>query len=300
MKILKNFLAFVFIVGVLGYTGQSIYKYYLGPCSETLEYRIGRFDSNFSLTKEQFKNYITEAEKPWETALGKNLFSYNSEAKFTVNLIYDERQRTTELKQKTEFGLTKIEEVFQKLDSDFNHTKAVYDARTATYKEAVRVFEARQAEYERQVKFWNTKNGAPKSEYESLRQEQMALNSEASRLNIEANTINNLTQELNNLLEERNRAAAEYNQTARDYNEQYGHGLEFNQAEYTRDDINVYQFESGKDLVLALSHEFGHALGMDHIENPKSIMYYVTGSGSANIPTPSAEDLAELKKVCKI
>ena len=64
--------------------------------------------------------------------------------------------------------------------------------------------------------------------------------------------------------------------------------------------ILVYQFGNKKDLSLALSHELGHALGLNHVENAKSIMYYVTGNNNDILATPSIEDLAELKRVCKI
>lgn len=299
MKFLKNFLAFVFIAGVFGYVGYNYYRYYLGQCGQVLEYSIGRFDSEFGLTENNFKKYVEEAEKPWEKILGKELFVYNSEAKFKVNLIYDERQQTTEAKQKTEFGLSAVEERFKDLDAQFVSMKASYDGRVASYQEALKSFENRQEAYEQKVKFWNAKNGAPKNEYEALQREQADLNREASRLNAETSSINTLTKELNALLERRNEVASEYNQTAKSYSQKYGHGLEFNQAEYTRGDINVYQFSNKNDLILALSHEFGHSLGMDHVENPKSIMYYVTGVTNT-APVPSEEDLAEFKRVCKL
>ena len=300
MKFLKNLLAFVFVVGILGYTGYLAYIYYVGNCGRTLEYSIGRFDSKFGLSKEDFKSYVALAEKPWEEALTKNVFVYNPAAKFKVNLIYDERQQATELKQKTEFGLTRAEEIFQKLDAEFSLMKFSYDAKVRAYEEALRVFKQRQKDYEGQVQFWNAKNGAPKNEYEKLQQEQSTLNQEASRLNNEALLINNLTKELNALLEKRNLAADEYNKTARSYNQKYGHGLEFNQAEYNGEAINVYQFGNKNDLILALAHEFGHALSMDHVENPKSIMYYVTANNTDGSLSPSTEDLGELRRVCRI
>lgn len=300
MRFIKNFLAFVFVVGVLGYTGWNIYSYYLGPCGETLEYSLGIFDTQFGVSKESFRAIVLEAEKPWEKVLGRELFVYNPEAKFKINLIYDERQQATALKQKTEFGLTSAEEVFKKLDANFILVKSAYDARVAIYEKNQALFEARQREYELKVEFWNGKGGAPSGQYESLQNEQRSLNQEATKLNNEVAIINTMTKELNNLLAQRNLAADEYNKTARSYNQKYGHGLEFNQAEYNGASINVYQFGNKKDLTLALAHEFGHSLGMDHTENPKSIMYYVTGSNTETSLTPSEEDLVELRRVCKI
>ena len=98
--------------------------------------------------------------------------------------------------------------------------------------------------------------------------------------------LNKETSQLNALLKERNLKAVEYNKIARSYNKKYGHGLEFNQAEYTDKEINVYQFGNRKDLILALTHELGHALGMDHVENPKSIMHFLTGANTTKSLLP--------------
>ena len=130
--------------------------------------------------------------------------------------------------------------------------------------------------------------------------ERLYLNTEATRLNTESVSINALTNELNKLLKERNIKAAEYNKVAESYNQKYNHNLEFNQAEYTGKEINIYQFSTKKDLILAMTHEFGHTLGMEHVENAKSIMYYLTGADTEISLVLSSEDLAELNRVCKI
>ena len=139
-----------------------------------------------------------------------------------------------------------------------------------------------------------------KEKFEALEKERLYLNTEATRLNKESSSINILTSELNKLLKERNIKATEYNKVAESYNQKYNQSLEFNQAEYTGKEINIYQFNNKKDLILALTHEFGHALGMDHVENAKSIMYYITGTDTETSLVLSAEDLAELNRVCKI
>jgi predicted Zn-dependent protease len=118
-------------------------------------------------------------------------------------------------------------------------------------------------------------------------------------LNNEASAINTLTGQMKILLDKRNAGAEEYNKIAEEYNKKYNGGLEFNQAEYTGKEINVYQFGNKKDLILAITHELGHALGMGHVDNPKSIMYYITGINAETNPAPTAEDLAELNKVCR-
>ena len=181
-------------------------------------------------------------------------------------------------------GLESIIDIFKKIDAEFNVFKNEYDQKVSSYEQGLALYK--------------------KGKYS---------NAEIEQLNREALELNNMTKELNILLEERNAKAAEYNKIAEDYNKKYNQGLEFNQAEYISGKtrlltlgrsnggrVNVYQFGNKKDLILALSHEFGHALGMGHVENPKSIMYYITGINAETTPAPSSEDLAELKRVCKM
>ncbi len=298
MRAFKNTITLLFLLGSFGYTGYSFYQMSLSPCEEIIKYSIGRFDKQFGVDQKTFLTRVKDAEMVWEQTLGKDLFVYDPEADFKINLIYDERQLATIQKQKTEFGLAEVEGVLKNLDNQFNQMKFAYDARSDAYKSAASAFEARQAGYESKVDYWNAQGGAPKKEYEELRNEARYLSAEVAKLNSETSALNIAAKELNNLLDRRNQAAAEYNKVAKNYNQKYGHGLEFNQAEYTGEEINVYQFSNQKDLEVALAHEFGHALGMDHVENSASIMYYITGGNGEVDLSPSTEDLVELNRVC--
>ncbi len=287
-------------LGALFLAGYSFFIFSLGPCDKPLEYAIGRFDSQFGVSQEEFKAEIAEAESVWEKALGKDVFLYDPDAKFKINLIYDERQLTTIQKQKTEFGLTAAENVLGNLDAKFNTMKNNYDRQKTLHEQAIASFESRRAGYESKVSYWNARGGASADVYDALQTESRLLNTEAARLNTEATVLNAVASELNTLLGQRNVAATEYNKVVENYNQKYGHSLEFNQAEYTGKEINVYQFGNEKDLLLALTHELGHALGMNHVESAESIMYYLTSGDMGNKINPSSDDLAELRRVCKM
>jgi len=241
---------------------------------------------------------IAVAESVWETALKRNIFIYDPNSKFKINLIYDQRQLATLQKEKQESGLEALENALKTLDAQLSAEKKDFESKLTVQNAAVAQFESRQKKYEAMVEYWNSQGGAPKKEYESMQSEQRSLNDEAAALNASAAKLNAIAKDLNALIEKRNNAAREYNKTAENYNDAYGHGLEFNQAEFTGAAINVYQFGNERDLTLALAHELGHALGMDHVENPKSIMYYVTSSNTSTALAATPEDLIELTRVC--
>lgn len=299
MKFVKNFFAVIFVIGGFAYTGFSVYQYSLGPCEKPIEYAVGRFDTEFGISKEEFKLHISIAEKVWETALNKDVFIYDPDSKFKINLIYDQRQLATIQKQRTESGLSAAEDILERLDAEFGSMKAVYEQKVAMHEAATAAFEAKQKAYTSEVDYWNSRDGAPKKEYEALQKQALILNREAVGLNKEAQSLNLAAEELNSLLEKRNLAAREYNKTAESYNQKFNRGLEFDQAEYTKEEINIYQFSNKKDLELALAHELGHALGMNHTDERGSIMYYLTSGNAETRLIPSPADLEELKRVCK-
>ncbi|HAI54618.1 MAG TPA: peptidase, partial [Acinetobacter nosocomialis] len=47
----------------------------------------------------------------------------------------------------------------------------------------------------------------------------------------------------------------------------------FHKGLFSHNQIQIYGFSSFDDLRLTLAHEFGHALGLKHTTDPKSLMY---------------------------
>jgi len=59
--------------------------------------------------------------------------------------------------------------------------------------------------------------------------------------------------------------------------------------------IYVYGFENNKELESTLIHEFGHALGLGHVDDERSVMYR---SDKSVATTLSPTDLLELTRAC--
>ena len=47
----------------------------------------------------------------------------------------------------------------------------------------------------------------------------------------------------------------------------------FDKGNFDGRNINIFEFQSEDDLRLTLAHEFGHALGLKHHEDPKGLMH---------------------------
>ncbi len=120
-----------------------------------------------------------------------------------------------------------------------------------------------------------------------IAEQQVALDNQRAALDTSSRTA---VAAYNASVDALNAVVAQYNQTA---------GRTFEEGQYVRDSagerINIFEFVGNTQLERVLAHEFGHALGLDHNEDPKSIMFAQNESGNL---VPTASDLASLRSLC--
>ena len=98
MKKLLFILIFFLALFGLGYLNRDVVTaktnsfIYQSPCAEPKHYSIGRIDKEFGISETAFAEAVSESADIWNTAYGKQLFIYDPESKFTINLVYDNRQ----------------------------------------------------------------------------------------------------------------------------------------------------------------------------------------------------------------
>ncbi len=268
------------LIGVIGFEVVQLIP--AKPCTEPIPYNLGGFDTRFGISRESFLAESAKAAKIWNTAIGKEIFVYDAVGAkkglfdntptLSVNLVYDDRQKTTQ--------------VNQVLDGDINSGRTEAEKIKASYEELQREYDSRSATYESNVEKYKSGDipgGAKASQraYDDLEQERLALNA--------------LAEQINASIRQYNAIAKSINEDIRDFNANVGE--EFEEGIYSPADnsIYIYQFRDNRELFRVLTHEFGHALGLGHNGNPESIMYD-TNKGTSQ--TLSAEDLAQLRAFC--
>lgn len=280
---------------------QQIRKQYIDkPCMQPIKYSIGTVDSRFSITQADFQKIVSQAEIVWENPIGKNLFQYDPNAQFKINLIYDDRQKSTQEAEKMENQLSDLELKHDKTTREFDSLNAESKRKISNYNKAVEDYKNDLSDYNEEVKKWNQEGGAPESEYEKLKKEKENLDDAYEKLEKQRKEINELINKANTLAQKSNQAAQSYNSSLNTYQNKFGESREFDKGIYDGNSINIYQFDEIGDLQLALSHEMGHALGIDHLNQPQSIMYYMMGEQDLENQKVSDEDLGVLKSVCNI
>lgn len=283
------------------------------PCLDPIPYNLGTFDSRFNISENYFLSAIADAEAVWEKPTGTNLFSYEPKASsaglwsrsissdvLKINLIYDYRQEATSklaglgiVVQNTKASYNELKAKFEALKVKYNETKSVFDAQ-------LEIFNQKQQAYMNEVNLWNKKGGAPAEQYSKLEQDRLKLEAESKNLQSMQKIINNTVDEINALVVVLNRLVSSLNLSVEKYNTiNTSRGESFEEGVYMSDgrnrEIDVYEFSNREKLVRVLAHEFGHALNLDHVKDPKAIMYELNQSDN-NVPTPA--DLEEFKIKC--
>lgn len=292
---MKQFLIFIIIIsagiGIFYYQQTSI-------CRNPLTYDIGSFDNRFGVSEEKFLKIIKEAEAVWEKGAGKDLLEHQTGGKLKISLVFDERQATTFEAGESKEQLEGSRAIYDTLLGQYKDLEASYRSNLSEYNSQVSRFEQQLQYYNARVAELNSKGGAKPKEYEELQQEKQFLESLKFELDKDRLSLNAKSSKLNVLGDQVNDLAQRLNINVDVHNERFGEAREFDQGEYTDSKINIYQFDAVSDLRLVMAHEFGHALSLEHVENPKSIMYYLMEKQDLNNPALTEEDKKALLKRC--
>ena len=278
-------------------------EHQLFPCKKPLTYSLGTFDTEFGITKEQFLAATLKAEQLWEAPIDKELFQPTADdGDITINLHYDYRQETTQSLQDLNLHIENNQESYNELRVRYDVTYTDYQREKTELEAMTNEYNEHRSTYEAEVSRVNAEGGASPQEYRQLKQQERQLNAEAATVNTQvayvnelAGTTNTLARALNDLADRLNIAADTYNTIGAELGDEFVEGTFGASAQ--GNEINIYQFEDAEHLVRVMAHEFGHALGMDHVEDPEAIMYRLNQGEN---PTLTEADISALKSVCRL
>jgi hypothetical protein len=237
------------------------------PCEKPLYYDVGSIDPRHKTTKEEFLSLIQKAETVWEKPWGKNLFEYKEDARLSINLVFDEKQKE----------ILRIAEEEDRLDSErtsLQEEKSKLDLIQNRYEKAV-------TEYENEVRLWNEGPRTNQKTFKALKEKEATVSALNKLLKEEVETYNTLVQEYNKKVENFNHTASFEGQAG------VAHGDK---------EVNIFILNNDVSDIFLIAHELGHALGIEgHGKDPRSLMFYKLPQDITKI---SDEDILFLQELC--
>lgn len=270
------------------------------PCQQTLLYTVGHFDERFRISEDEFRQVISQAEAPWEAALGHDIFRYEAGAAFPINLIFDERQARTFESQSLGAEWTAVQSKQSTIKGQYETLSAQLTRDRKAYDSSAADFDRRLERYNARVDAWNKSSRIDSGELDWIQSEEKRLRRDQAILIADRNRLNALVNEVNLSVREGEQVAERYNERVTTFTKTYGTGGYFDQGVYEGTGIDIYQFDDREHLRMVLVHELGHALGLGHVEGESSIMYPTMGAQDVNHIALSAEDQAALQAVCSV
>ncbi|MDZ7755014.1 matrixin family metalloprotease [Rhodohalobacter sp.] len=276
----------------------------LGACDEPLSYRIGTIDPRFDISEEEVKDAMQVASTLWSEAINRPLAYYAEDGEIAIDFIYDDRQELA-------VGEMRFREQIESEQIRTDQLQREYEVRRARFEQKSSEYEQLANQTKREIdelnKWAQGKNGTldlTEQERRYFEQKKKDVERMQERLLYEKSVLDQLAHEINNYVDRLNNRIEESNTLIDQYNEDYAGESRFTKATYRNLNvggvITVNQFLNKRDLYLVLAHELGHALGLKHGDDPKSIMYSQMGGQEIYpIIQLTTEDKRAIAEVCK-
>ncbi len=265
----------VVILAVLGVLVYGFYWYFSRTrCMIPVKFAISSVDSRFKIDKSGVTEAANEAANEWNSQAGLNLFSFDPSAPLKINMIYDSRQG-------------EIDNIKGQASS-LENQKSSLDTQNAEFEALLSQYKDRLNKYNSEVAYFNANGGAPPDEYVKLNQEQQDLKKMQQTLSEMASSLNRQGELYN----------AKVGTLQQDISQNASKIITQGEFDPNSDTINIYTYGGSDELRFVLMHELGHALGLDHVSDPKALMYTMVQQQDVGNPTLTQADLTEIERVC--
>lgn len=235
-----------------------------------LRYRIADLDPRLNITQQQMIELSQQAAAIWAKDTGQQYFVYDPEAEFVIHLVFDQRQvrsmkrseNLNQLEQEQQHWLAQNQQL-QRLKQSIADSRTRLELQTIEYQN-------NQQKYQQALQ--NLKASAQNPKQIARLQQQHTLQQQASDLQTKIAEHNQLVQQFNTQTEQSKQLYQQLTESVAAFNQTFKPQV-VHKGQFHGQQIFIYEFSSMDDLRLTLAHEFGHALGLKHTQDPKSLMY---------------------------
>lgn len=226
-------------------------------CQTPVAWRLATLDPAFRLSEAQALALITEAAEQWNRITGQQLFTYDAAQGFPIHFQYDERQQQLAQRLLLQRNVQRYDEHLEVLQRQYQRQLVQVQQQNSRVQQL-------QQEYQQQLQTLEqqgarTLPAALQRQWRLLEEEQRVLMQQADELNAEQQRLQQMLTQRNNLLPQQQVIGS--------------HELGVMSIRQAQRQMVIYAFADQQDLLVTLQHEFGHALGLPHSDDPAAVMH---------------------------
>jgi predicted Zn-dependent protease len=245
---------------------------------------------------------MSDVENLWSDAVKQPLIQYSDSGDVAINLIYSENQKFTDNEQQLSQQINEMRKKYYSMRMNYQEESLEFQRNLSQYNKTFTEYAQKVNEYNLRLSRLTNSGIVSRDDDEQLKNLKKEMEFLEKKLDPLEHELTLEEQKLNRLSEELNNYADEVNEYVFQYRNRYAQSRTFYQGFYThvgnQKKINIYQFDNTDKLRLVLTHEFGHALGLSHTDNPVSIMNYNMQLQLDQRLKLSDEDISAVKDRC--
>ncbi len=246
-------------------------------CRMELSYSIGEIDPRFRLSESAVRKSMDAAIDLWAGAGEALSIRYSPHGGIIVNFVYDERQKLTEREKRLMAEIESLGSSIDQLQREYDRYYERMEQLSSQHRQLVDRINLIVGGLNEWVGNRNESGGLTQADLEYYESQSRYIDTLQQQERTMRNDLHTLAEIFNPVAERLNRNSDEMNRLIDEYNRNYAGNFSFSSGKYEgrvgQGVITIYHHVNERHLLLLLAHELGHALGIGHVSNPRSIMY---------------------------